>query len=312
MFVLFFLFQIQGGGVCWNQETYDDQRCRRYSATANREGILDTKDQRSPFANYSVIVVHYCSSDFFLGDGTVSTIIDTTNQPIYYNGIGNTLAVLQYIAAQQAEGEFFTSTLESVLISGSSAGAIAAPLWIDQIISRVSSHSYVVIADSLVVNMPDSYQPAFFREWGFCGSILMPSEYSLDCSTRNFTHVDLHQLAMQKNPTVTFISITAKLDNAATASYNRYREDKGDPMVWPVEFYDVMLPVLERLNAEPNFVVYVITSINHLFLTRVRYFDATEYGDSANLATPVRGKQKDTTLLAKSCLVNHCSMFLCS
>ena len=104
---LTFLY-LQGGGACWNQQTYDDRRCRRFSATSKRDGILDTDDQRSPFANYSVIVIHYCSSDYFLGAGTVSSMVDTTNETIYYHGIENTMAVLNYVVAQQSVGGYLS------------------------------------------------------------------------------------------------------------------------------------------------------------------------------------------------------------
>jgi hypothetical protein len=54
----------------------------------------------------------------------------------------------------------------------------------------------------------------------------------------------------------------------------------ADLWLWPVEFHDVMLAVMERLNEEPNFVAYVVSSFNHMFLSRSRYFDATEHGKS--------------------------------
>jgi hypothetical protein len=185
---------------------------------------------------------------------------------------------------------YIAETLEKLFISGSSVGAIAAPLWLDTVASLVPAHSYVLLADSLVLNMPEAYQPDFFALWGFCGSVLMPSEYSEDCETRNFSHVDLHILAMQKHPNVPFVTVTSKLDNTATSAYNRFVEDRGGTLLWPTEFQVEIVSVLERLNQEPNFVAYVISSFNHLFMTRSRYYDATEFGDMANTVSPVNGR----------------------
>mgnify|MGYP003385990434 FL=1 len=185
---------------------------------------------------------------------------------------------------------FDTETLDHLFITGSSVGAIAAPIWLDLIVNLIPAHSYVLLADSLVLNMPEAYQPDFFALWGFCGSVLMPAEYAEDCRSRNFSHVDLHILAMQKHPEVSFITVSSKKDNIATAAYNRFVEDRGDIVLWPSEFQVVTMSVLERLNQEPNFVAYVISSFNHLFMTRSRYFDATEFGDVANIGSPTNGK----------------------
>lgn len=132
----------------------------------------------------------------------------------------------------------------------------------------------------------------------------MPEEYSADCHNLNFSHVDLHVLAMQKHPDVAFLTVTSKLDNTATASYNRFVNDRGGVELWPVEFYAEMLVVLERLNEEPNFVCYVITSLNHLFMTRNRFYDATEFGDTANTMSPPSGKSELQFLIfgSKLCL----------
>lgn len=53
-------------------------------------------------------MIHYCSSDYFLGSGTVSSMVDSANETIYHHGIANTMAVLKYTAAQQESGEFFS------------------------------------------------------------------------------------------------------------------------------------------------------------------------------------------------------------
>ena len=175
------------------------------------------------------------------------------------------------------------------MITGSSVGAIAAPIWLDHIIAHISAHSYAVVLDSLVINMPESYQPEFFSLWGFCNSILVPSDYVDDCHLRNFSHVDIHILAMRKHPLVPFITVTSKYDNVATAAYSRFVEDKGNAHVWPQEYHNVMISVLERLNKESNFLVYMVTSINHLFLTRDRFYDATQYGDKDNMNNSTNG-----------------------
>ena len=58
-----------------------------------------------------MIIIHYCSSDYFLGNGTQSEMIDSTNKTIYYNGIANTMSVLKYIHQQQVKNSYLTGTV---------------------------------------------------------------------------------------------------------------------------------------------------------------------------------------------------------
>jgi hypothetical protein len=76
-------------------------------------------------------------------------MVDSSNRTIVYNGIVNTMAVLNYVVSQQKMIDAYLSeTLSQVLVSGFSAGAVAAPIWLGQIATMVSAgYSYVVLAD---------------------------------------------------------------------------------------------------------------------------------------------------------------------
>jgi hypothetical protein len=44
-------------------------------------------------------------------------VLDTSNQTIYYHGIANTMAVLNYVIAQQTDGEYLAGKLKDIILS---------------------------------------------------------------------------------------------------------------------------------------------------------------------------------------------------
>ena len=170
-------------------------------------------------------------------------------------------------------------TLNRVVISGTSAGAIAAAVYANTIIQALTAEHHIILLDSFFLPMNESYQSKFFQDWDFCNSSLVPPEYTSDCSTRQFSNVDLLEIAIDRNPKAVFAVIMSKKDNIAMTWFNTYAAYFGGKSLWASEYFSLMLPLLERLNRRPNFLVYLISSLNHLYLTKERFYTATEYGD---------------------------------
>src|SRR5687768_10643547 len=67
------LLFFQGGGACWNGE--DCERRQTYTSAISSAfdarqigGILDFDNRENPFANYTMVVVPYCTGDLHLGE----------------------------------------------------------------------------------------------------------------------------------------------------------------------------------------------------------------------------------------------------
>jgi hypothetical protein len=134
--VLFF----DGGGACLSTET-----CAPDSGVYNTtitegppgEGIFDFADERNPFADYSVVVVPYCTGDVHIGNATTEYTADLT---IQHKGYVNGTAALDHLAAT------FPGATD-VVVMGESAGSIASPLYAGLVSDRLPDAEITVLAD---------------------------------------------------------------------------------------------------------------------------------------------------------------------
>jgi rubredoxin len=134
--VLFF----DGGGGCFSAET-----CAPDSGVYNTtitegppgEGVFDFADERNPFADYSVVVVPYCTGDVHIGNATTEYTPDLT---IQHKGYVNGTAVLDHLTAT------FPGATD-VVVMGESAGSIASPLYAGLVSDRLPDAKVTVLAD---------------------------------------------------------------------------------------------------------------------------------------------------------------------
>ena len=125
------LFYLQGGGACWSRST-----CDPGSATYNRnlvdfeslnerrmQGIFDFSRDDNPFRYHSIVFVPYCTGDVHLGDNDRDYPgADGSSLKIYHRGFTNAMAAVDHAV------ELFDQ-LETIFVSGSSAGAIPSPYY---------------------------------------------------------------------------------------------------------------------------------------------------------------------------------------
>jgi hypothetical protein len=143
-----------------------------------------------------------------------------------------------------------------------------------------------VISDSLFLPMNEAYQRHFFNVWDFCSTSLVPSAYAADCRTRSFTTVDLFHIVLANHPTVQFAVVTSKRDAVARDLYNDYNVYyAGVPAITSDQFVAKIIRAMEPLNDHPNFLVFLITSVQHLYFSKSRLYTATENGDVSALGT---------------------------
>lgn len=117
------LFFLNGGGACFSAET-----CAKESATytTNLEGdkgpeaggIFDLKNDANPLADYSMVVVPYCTGDLHLGDAVHDY---GKGVVVHHNGATNAATALAAAAALYPDAK-------QVVVAGSSAGSAGAPI----------------------------------------------------------------------------------------------------------------------------------------------------------------------------------------
>jgi len=117
------LIYFQGGGACWSRATCGE--FGPYKRTvgngfdeAGGSGIADFSNPRNPVADYTMVLVSYCSADVHTGSRTV-TFDGQPPLTIQFHGYDNATAALDWTTANYPDAE-------RVFVTGTSAGSYGA------------------------------------------------------------------------------------------------------------------------------------------------------------------------------------------
>ena len=143
------MISFQGGGVGWDILTLEilprlsTKFCQRNITKQYQYGIYDRSNSNNAFKDYTIVNVLYCSGDLHAGEAT-RKISPEVNQ----TGYMNTMTTLNWIQSQiDGNNGYLNPNLDSLVISGQSAGAIGAQLWSHYIIEKFNAKKKVVIID---------------------------------------------------------------------------------------------------------------------------------------------------------------------
>ncbi len=115
------------------------------TATKTGDGILSTARSVNPdFADFTHVLVHYCSSDVYAGDGE-RKIGNSTWQ---FRGHRIVDAIIDELGARSIEGAPLLADAKEVIVAGSSAGGMGVDNNVDHIAERLSQARVVGISDS--------------------------------------------------------------------------------------------------------------------------------------------------------------------
>lgn len=139
--VLFF----DGGGACFSAETcsftdgsYTPSVSDDADSLALRDGIFDFANPDNPFADYSFVVVPYCTGDVHIGNATTDYSDDLT---VRHNGFINATAGLDEVIANYPE-------VEQLVVAGVSAGSVPTPLFAGLATDRLDGVDVLTLGDS--------------------------------------------------------------------------------------------------------------------------------------------------------------------
>ena len=153
------MISFQGGGAGWDKLTletlpkFSPEFCQRNIKKQDQYGIYDRSNSYNAFKDYTIVNVLYCSGDLHAGEATRKFKGGWGNTvKVKQTGYKNTMATLDWINSQI--GDYLNSDLDSLVISGQSAGAIGAQLWSHYIIEKFNAKKKVVIIDSYLGVFP--------------------------------------------------------------------------------------------------------------------------------------------------------------
>jgi len=121
-----------GGGACWAGQTCDPSvepttyvpsADARHNDPRYHSGIFDLENPANPLRDWSMVFVSYCTGDVHLGaSDRLYTKPDGSEITIQHRGHANAHAALDWMKENFADAR-------EVLVAGSSAGSVAAPVY---------------------------------------------------------------------------------------------------------------------------------------------------------------------------------------
>lgn len=115
------------------------------------DGVFNLYDSRNPFLDYNMVFVPYCTADVHLGS--------RKNDGIYHYGFLNTTTALEQSLKLLPEPE-------QLVVSGSSAGAIATPFYAGLLAEKFPQATLTVLGDSAGGYARTSLLTQSLKNWG--------------------------------------------------------------------------------------------------------------------------------------------------
>lgn len=258
---LYILFD--GGGAEWDALSTSVSAANKTHVWPHAaEGFLGRgKDHPSPFRDYTILFVQYCSGDLHSGDVT-QQYTDVDKGPVKQMGYHNTMSVVNWALANMEP------KLKSLVVSGVSAGAIAAEVWASKLLKTFKWESARIWADSYVPVFPKDFQGKIFHRLGVCGKDLLEGELLQACKKRTVNIEDVYEAAIKAHPEVGFGSVTSTEDFGQTVFYQLTALTELDPYESLTftgrNFHRRACKILQRYSAQPNFVSFMIHSDIHI------------------------------------------------
>ncbi|CAE6940215.1 unnamed protein product [Symbiodinium natans] len=272
----------QGGGACFNDaSTQTAPPCLSHLVVQPLVGIFDREHPANPYRKYTIVHINYCSGDLHIGD-VVRWYLDAAGQRVEQKGFVNALSAINW--ARRNVGNV-DGMLSSLVIAGSSTGALGAQIWAATLLGSFRYQAAAVLSDSALGIFPEHAQGPLLAGFGLCKTGLLDPSPGLKtrCLSQQLTMQDVvHQLSSD-HPHVAIAAITSQQDVMQIRFYNavcmaNMMTERATAADWESKLMDT----LESYNKHPAFVTYLISGGSNYFLPVKELF-----------TTNLRGKKND-------------------
>ena len=243
-------------------------------------GIFDDTNAKNPYRYWTRIMVLYCTGDLFVGNGK------STRANAHFNGYKNTQSVLQWMYTN-------FPTPEKLVISGCSAGSLAAQVYSSSIIQHYEASSSRRIRRSGVVTgvLADSYVGLFseparnvLNYYGSCDILAqlglearVSDALSSKCRANDLSVVDVFQVQVQAHRSIPFGTILSKNDTVQQQFYCLV-DNQRPGCISQKTFYAGVVSILKSMTGfrhNNNVVSYMINDDLHCYLPRPELYNTT-------------------------------------
>lgn len=276
---------LNGGGACWTGDHCDiETEPTPYFASADipentpqdRTGIFDLENPENPVTNWTQVFAPYCTGDVHLGNrDVIYTNTDGKEVTIRHRGRKNVQAVLDWVYAN-------VESPERILVAGSSAGAIATPVYAADVADHYPDTDIVAYADG-AGGYRDATIAGLIENWGFWDGA---PDWTDGIGRETATFEDIDRAAMAHAPRIRF----AEYDSAYDAVQEAFLRLLGNE--------ERLYPLLQRNRDElaeaiPSFRAYTARGTEHTLLRYDRFYTYEEEGVTARdwLASLIAGEE---------------------
>lgn len=249
-----------GGGACWDAAScapgsnwfLDDLAGLDTAVSREYGGIVSDDPAENPVADWTIIVVPYCTADDHWGDGDATYGAGTDAEvTIHHRGATNVRAALAWVADH-------VSGPPEVLVAGCSAGVYGAMVWFPRVAAMFPEAQLVLYADS---GSPVA-SPAFFAYMHATWQYGEPFPPDLPELGEALTAVERHDLSTawillcNRYPSARFGMFNWAFDRTQST----YATPAGGPAFWNGELRASLATITARTH---NFYTFLAFGARH-------------------------------------------------
>ncbi len=234
----------QGGGACWNAGTCKPGGTFDDSVDADElaayHGIFDFDNPENPLADYSFVVIAYCTGDVHTGATSAEFTNGDQTFDIAFDGFTDAAAVLDWTYANYP-------AVDRLIVTGSSAGSIGAVFNAPYVLDHYREARALVFGDAYLGIIPDDWNG--LQLWGTGANVPPLDAYANFTLDANFAD-QLYTALLQAFPN----AVAAQYTSASDQIQMLYYLLQGGTMDEWTARRDANLAALDQL---PNFRSYV-------------------------------------------------------
>lgn len=262
------VFYLEGGGGCWNKASCDPAgtptaKINLAGQEAPDEGIFDFANPKNPFSRHTVVYVPYCSGDVHIGLNDVvypGTDESDPPLPVAHRGRANVQSAMDWVTSNH-------ETLNDIFVSGSSAGAVPAPLYASMLAGQYGDARITSLGDGAGGYRRATPMTNRLSDWGVFNHINNIAGFE-DLSPPDWTYEQLYIYAARAYPEVQH----ARFDFASDPAQWRFLSGNST--------YDTLLQNLLANNedirrADPGFRAYIAAGAEHTILQKNALYELT-------------------------------------
>ena len=299
------LLDFQGGGACWNALTcqignaictQDISETEAAVAAGYHEGIYDHANPKNPFADWTHVIIPYCTCDIHWGDAVATYGEGKSAVTIHHKGAVNTQAVLDWVYANMAQPE-------RIFVTGCSAGAYGSIVWSAFVAQHYPGVPVAQLGDSGAGIITPSFLADSFPSWNAAKHLpsFVPGLSAAQLDLPKMVLGDVYHHIASHFPQFTFSQYNTAFDENQTFYFQAM--GGSDAKAWNQQ----MLAAIAKIHSDtPNFRSFVAPGELHCIEPFPQFYQV--HVGEQTLVDWVAGLANGTSVTDVACSGDACAV----